>query len=88
MSGKTRARLNIYLDDPGLHEKVKIAAARRGVSMSAYALLALRQLLAQDGLLSTEEGPQEAARRLDELRRRVGPLGVPVQTLVEEGRRR
>ncbi len=83
----TRARLNIYLDDPALQEKIKIAAARRHMSLSAYALLALRRQLAADGLLPSEESPEEAARALDELRARVGPVGIPVAELIEEGRR-
>ncbi len=83
-----RPRLNIYLDDPTLHEKVKIAAARRGMSLSAYALLALRRQLAADGLLPKAEGPEEAARALDALRTRIGPIGIPVAELIREGRRR
>ncbi|WP_027719037.1 hypothetical protein [Desulfovirgula thermocuniculi] len=82
------ARLNIYLDDPVLREKVKIAAARRGVSVSAYALMALRRQLAEDGLLPTAENPQEAARALDAIRERIGPIGVPIRLLIEEGRHR
>ncbi|ACX51411.1 hypothetical protein Adeg_0242 [Ammonifex degensii KC4] len=81
-------RLNIYLDDPILREKVKIAAARRGVTVSAYALMALRRQLAEDGLLPAAENPQEAARALDDLRKRTGPIGVPVRLLIEEGRNR
>ena len=84
----TRSRLNIYLDDPTLQEKIKVAAARRRMSLSAYALMALRRQLAADGLLPSEESPEEAARALDELRARVGPIGVPVAELIEEGRRR
>lgn len=83
-----RSRLNIYLDDPTLHEKVKIAAARRRMSISAYALLALRRQLAEDGLLPAIESPEEAARALDALRERIGPIGIPVAELVREGRRR
>ena len=82
----SRARLNIYLDDPTLQEKIKVAAARRRMSLSAYALMALRRQLAADGLLPTEESPEEASRALDELRQRVGPIGIPVTELVEEGR--
>ena len=83
-----RPRLNIYLDDPTLQEKIKIAAARRHMSLSAYALLALRRQLAADGLLPTAESPEEAAGALDELRTRVGPIGIPAAELIEEGRRR
>ena len=84
---RARPRLNIYLDDPMLREKVRIAAARRGMAISAYALLALRRQLAADGLLPAAESPEEAARHLDALRERVGPIGIPVAELVREGRR-
>jgi hypothetical protein len=30
----------------------------------------------------------EAARAMDRLRRQIGPIGVPVRELIEEGRRR
>ncbi len=83
-----RPRLNIYLDDPTLREKVKVAAARRHMSISAYVLLALRRQLAEDGLLPAAESPEEAACALDALRERVGPIGIPVAELIAEGRRR
>lgn len=81
-------RLSVYLDDPVLREKVKIAAARRGVSISTYVLQALRDRLAWDEVLLEEITPQEAAKALDVIRTQVGPVGVPVRTLVEEGRYR
>lgn len=81
-------RLSVYLDDPVLREKVKIAAARRGVSISTYVLQALRDRLAWDEVLLEEINPQEAAKALDVIRTQVGPVGVPVRTLVEEGRYR
>ncbi len=48
----------------------------------------LRRQLAADGLLPAAESPEAAARALDELRTRVGPIGIPVAELIEEGRRR
>jgi hypothetical protein len=92
----TYPRLNIYLDDPALRAQIKIAAARRGVTLSAYCVEAIRQRLTEDGLLPADEAaapqhpqsPQAAARALDDLRRRIGPVGVPVHELIAEGRRR
>jgi len=92
-SGLVRPRLNIYLDDPHLQEYIKIAAARRRVSLSAYCLQAIRQQLAEDGILHARpeeehSKAQAAARRLDHLRGTVGPVGIPVSQLIAEGRHR
>jgi hypothetical protein len=82
------SRLSVYLDDPSLRETVKIAAARRGVSISAYVLQALRDQLSREGLLHDERTAQEVARVLDALRAQVGPIGIPVRDLIDEGRYR
>ncbi|HYU20992.1 MAG TPA: hypothetical protein VEQ11_20070 [Chloroflexota bacterium] len=84
------SRLNIYVDDASLRQQVKIAAAQRGVTLSAYCVEAIRRRLVEDGLVSARSssgGPKAAARALDVLRRRVGPIGVPVRDLIAEGRR-
>lgn len=81
-------KLSVYLDDPTLREKVKNAAARHGVSISTYVLQALRDRLARDEVLLEEINPQEAAKSLDALRTQIGPIGIPVHILVEEGRYR
>ena len=81
-------RLSVYLDDPSLRETVKIAAARQGVSISAYVLQALRDRLSKEGLLHDEWTAQEAARILDTLRTQTGPIGIPVRDLIDEGRYR
>jgi len=39
----TTARINIYLDDPGLHTEVCLAASRQGVTLSAYCTEAIRR---------------------------------------------
>ena len=86
---KPPIRLNIYLDDPQLREGVKIAAARRGLTLSAYCVLALRQSLSQDGLMPhPPETQSAAAQALDSYRQKLGPLGISVTDLISEGRRR
>jgi hypothetical protein len=83
-------RLNIYLDDPDLRIMVKIAAARQGVSTSAYCLQAIREKLVRERLAADEERTarrQSAARRLEALRSSLAPIGVSVSELVAEGRR-
>ncbi len=85
------SRLNIYLDEPELREKIKIAAAREGVNLSNYCLQAVRHRLAEEGYLPASEapeGPRAAAQALDRLRRKVGPIGMKARDLVAEGRRR
>lgn len=87
----TYLRLNIYVDRAELREAVKIAAARHGVTLSAYCLEAIRRRLMVEGFLPREEreaSQQHAARALDSLRSKIGPIGVPVSDLVEQGRRR
>ena len=87
----TYLRLNIYVDRSDLREAVKIAAARRGVTLSAYCLEAIRFRLIEEGYLPRQEpevSQQHAARALDSLRTKIGPIGVPVSDLVAQGRRR
>lgn len=86
----THVRLNIYVDDPALRRRIGVAAARDGVSLSAYCLEAIRRRLAADGLSESGEriARRAAARDLDALRARIGPIGVPVRDLLADGRRR
>jgi len=87
----TYLRLNIYVDRSDLREAVKIAAARCGVTLSAYCLEAIRLRLMEEGFLPRQErevSQQQAARALDSLRTKVGPIGVPVSDLIAQGRRR
>lgn len=89
MSASRHARLNIYLDEPELRQAVKIAAAKEGVTLSAYCLKALRSRLVEEGFLpGTSDRQAEAARALDRLRQQIGPIGIPVRELIHEGRRR
>jgi hypothetical protein len=92
----TYPRINIYLDDPELRAQIKIAAARQGVTVSNYCLEAIKHRLSTDDVspLSEAEGSpssasrQAAAQALDHLRRKTGPIGVPVSELIVEGRQR
>jgi hypothetical protein len=81
-------RLNIYLDDSTLRERIKVAAARHGTTVSAYCVAAIRRRLGADGFpsdLGDRRGA--AAEALDTLRREIGPVGVPVTELIAEGRK-
>ena len=84
-------RLNIYMDDAELRTAVRIEAARRGITVSAFCVQAIRRYLAEAGAPTASPGvltPTGAAAALDEIRGRIGPLGVPVAELVAEGRYR
>lgn len=84
-------RLNIYVDDEHVRDAVKVAALRKGTSVSAYCLEAIRQRLDDDGVLAkgkTSDKHNAAAQALDRLRIKIGPIGVPVADLIKEGRRR
>jgi len=86
MSAVPRPRLNIYVHTPRLPERVRLAAARRGTSVSAYCEEAIQRQLVADGLLPGDA--HAAAGALDRLRERRGPLGVSVAELIADGRRR
>lgn len=63
-----KARLNIYLDDPRLRRRVKIAAARQDLSVSEYCLRAIKAQLAHEGIeeekrKTSVSSPVERARQ-------------------------
>ncbi|MGB5162383.1 MAG: CopG family transcriptional regulator [Thermoanaerobaculia bacterium] len=86
-----QARVNIYLDDPDLKREIKIAAANRGVTQSAYCVEAIRQRLERERSAETAAGSRQrsrdVAKALDQLRAEIGPVGIPVRDLIDEGRR-
>jgi hypothetical protein len=90
MSATSRhARLNIYLDEPGLRQAVRVAAAREGVTLSGYCVRAVRDRLVEEGFLPGDSDQRaEAARAMDRIRQQIGPVGAPVRELIHEGRRR
>lgn len=98
MATKKRVRLNIYIDDEEMRRQVKIAAARRDMTVTEYCKRAIAEQLRREAEVSWAKEPQppEASReeklaiiqRMDEARRRTGPIGVSVTELIKEGRRR
>lgn len=90
MADPTPVRVNIYLEDPDMKREIKIAAANRGVTLSAYCVEAIRQKLGRDGSEGTRESSRKsrfAAEALDRLRAEIGPIGIPIRELIDEGRR-
>jgi len=85
-----KARLCLYLEDEQTKTHVKIAAAKRGISATAYCEEAIKEKLKREGTLSDEERQRRKAlmARMDKLREEIGPIGVSTSELVKEGRRR
>jgi len=85
-----KARLGLYLEDETMRRQIKVAAARRGMSSTAYCTEAIRDRLVTDGEIA---GREPGARkmlldRMDNLRQEIGRVGISAAELVAEGRRR
>lgn len=90
MSETAQVRVNIYLDDPVLKREIKVAAANQGVSLSAYCVDAIREKLSRarsGAIVRSELERRETASALDRLRTEIGPIGISVRELIDEGRR-
>jgi hypothetical protein len=90
MNKTVQVRVNIYLDDPGLRTEIKVAAANQGVSLSAYCVDAIRERLSRARSSVTAQSKlkrRETAAALDRLRSEIGPIGISVRELIDEGRR-
>ncbi len=83
-----KTRLGLYLEDEEIKKQVKIAAARRGISTTAYCAQAIEERLRRDGETSGDADRKALLSRIDRLRKEVGPVGMTAAELVEEGRRR
>ena len=84
-----QVRVNIYLDDPDLKREIKIAAANGGVTLSAYCVEAIQQRLAREQSQMVRKAKPttlDAAQAMDQLRGEIGPIGIPVRELIDEGR--
>jgi len=85
-----KARLGIYLEDDEMKRHVKIAAAKRGTTVTDYCAEAIEERLMRDGEIASERKAkgQTILQRMDELRKDIGPIGMRVSELIDEGRRR
>lgn len=84
-----KARLGLYLEDNEIKKRIKIAAAKRGISTTAYCAEAIKERLIKDGEIGrTREEKKELVARMDRLKKEIGPLGMSVTELIAEGRRR
>lgn len=87
---KKRVRLGLYLEDEVIRRRIKIAAAKRGMSTTGYCIQAIKERLIRDGEMGGdfEESRNALLARMDRLRREIGPVGISAAELVKEGRRR
>ena len=92
---ENKARLSLYLRDEKLRRQIKIAATKRGMSISDYCMKAIERQLLEDGEVSIREAYTSSKEykaslgdRIEKLRREVGPIDVSVSEFIKEGRRR
>jgi hypothetical protein len=90
MAVTKKVRLGLYLEDEAIRRQIKVAAAKRGISTTAYCVQAIKECLVRDGeIIDKTDGNKKALlARIDKLRQDIGPIGKPAAELVEEGRRR
>lgn len=85
---RTRHKISIYLDDPELRRRLKVAAAQCDITISAFCEEAIRAKLQIEVINTALEAARRAAHRLDEKRNNLGSMDVETWELVKEGRRR
>jgi hypothetical protein len=86
-----KARLGLYLEDEELKRQIKVAAARRGVTVTNYCARAIEERLIRDGergVADQDKNRIALLSRIDKLRQEIGPIGMSTAELVEQGRRR
>jgi len=90
MAVTKKARLGLYLEDERIRRQIKVAAAKRGISSTAYCAQAIKERLVRDGETADKaDGNKKVLLgRMDSLRRKIGHVGVSTAELVKEGRRR
>ncbi len=85
-----KARLGLYLEDEDIKKQIKIAAAKKGISTTAYCAQAIKERLIREGEISDKDNGNKKAllALINELREQIGPVGTSTADLVEKGRRR
>ena len=85
-----KARLGLYLEDETIRRQIKVAAAKRGLSSTAYCAQAIKERLVRDGEITDKADDNKKAllTRMDSLKRKIGNVGISTAELIKEGRRR
>ena len=84
----TRTRLGLYLEDEEVKKKVKIAAAKRGISATVYCAQAIKERLHKDGEIINKADKKALLSRMDRFRKETGVFGETTSGLVKAGRTR
>jgi len=85
-----KARLGLYLEDEMLRRQIKVAAAKRGMSATAYCAQAIKERLMRDGEIvdKATENKKVLLAQMEKLRQEIGLIGMPTAELVKAGRRK
>ncbi len=85
-----KARLGLYLENEEIKRQIKIAAARHGITTTAYCARAIEERLSREGETRDKVIKSKVAllSRVDKLRKEMGPIKKRAAELVKEGRRR
>jgi len=85
-----KTRLGLYIQDEEMKRHIKVAAAKRGISTTAYCAQAIKERLVREGEISDKADVKKKTflSRMNELRQQIGPIGTSTAELVREGRRR
>ena len=84
-----KLRLGLYLEDEKIKRQIKIAAAKKGISTTAYCAQAIIERLIREGEINVKaDGKKKALlARMNELRHQIGPIAMHTAELIKEGRR-
>ena len=85
-----KARLGLYLEDEDIKRQIKVAAAKRGISTTAYCAQAIEDRLKREGELNdmTTKNKLALLSQMDNLSKEIGPIKKIAAELIKEGRRR
>ena len=81
-----KARLGLYLADVEIKKQIKIAAAKRGISTTAYCAEAIEERLRREGEMGDKVDRTKIAllSRMDTLKKEIGPVGQSAAALVKD----
>lgn len=80
-------KVSIYLDDPELRRRLKLAVVKHDTTISKFCQEAIRDKLTREEC-DIQNTAREAAKRIDARQVSVGPIDVKTEELVKEGRYR
>lgn len=89
MAVTKKTRLGLYLEDEITRRRIKVAAAKRNMSTTAYCTQAIKERLVRDGeMVDKGDGDRKVLlARMDRLKQEIGPVSMAAAELIEAGRR-